>query len=203
MIKRFIDFALQQSSRRCNGRAASAVLPALLALGAHLPAAARDRSPIRLPEAAFAQVGDGAHVRSLTLGASWDWHWQHRLPSALLTARTDVEVGRWRASACECDRSFTRAGVTPVLRLRPDAAPQWFVEAGVGANAIWPLYRNGSRRFSTAFNFGDLIAVGRSFGAARQHEVSLRLEHFSNADINRPNPGENFVQLRYAWRFEP
>lgn len=179
------------------------MLLVLLALSAHLPATAGDRSPIRLPDAAFAQLGDGAHVQSLTLGASWDWNWQHRLPGGLLTARTDLEVGRWRTGGCECDRNFTRAGVTPVLRLRPDAAAQWFVEAGVGANAIWPLYRKGSRRFSTLFNFGDLVAVGRSFGAAHQHEISLRLEHFSNADIKKPNPGENFVQLRYAWRFEP
>jgi hypothetical protein len=179
------------------------VLPALLALSAHVPAAAGDHSPIRLPDAAFAQMGGGAHVLSLTLGASWDWHWKHRLPGGLLTARTDVEVGRWRTSGCECGGNFTRAGITPVLRLGLDAAPRWFVEAGVGANAIWPLYRNGSRRFSTTLNFGDLIAVGRSFGGADRNEISLRFEHFSNAGIKNPNPGENFVQMRYTWRFEP
>jgi hypothetical protein len=44
------------------------------------------------------------------------------------------------------------------------------------------------------------MAVGRMFGAERQHELVLRLEHFSNAGIDHPNPGENFVQLRYAHR---
>lgn len=31
--------------------------------------------------------------------------------------------------------------------------------------------------------------------------AALRLQHFSNASIRHPNPGENFVQLRYARRF--
>ena len=70
---------------------------------------------------------------------------------------------------------------------------------GVGANYIVPIFDSGEKRFSTKFNFGDHVAIGRSFG---QHsEVSLRVEHFSNAGIEHPNPGENFGQLRYAHRF--
>ena len=34
-----------------------------------------------------------------------------------------------------------------------------------------------------------------------RHELALRLQHFSNAGIKHPNPGENFVQLRYAQGF--
>ena len=40
-----------------------------------------------------------------------------------------------------------------------------------------------------------------SFGARGEHEVSLRLQHFSNAGIKHPNPGETFVRLRYVRRF--
>jgi lipid A 3-O-deacylase len=43
--------------------------------------------------------------------------------------------------------------------------------------------------------------VGRSFGADRRHELSLRVSHFSNCGIETPNPGENFLQLRYATKF--
>ena len=28
-------------------------------------------------------------------------------------------------------------------------------------------------------------------------------QHFSNADTKKPNPGENFVQLRYAYLLAP
>jgi len=31
--------------------------------------------------------------------------------------------------------------------------------------------------------------------------VALRIQHFSNAGLSEPNPGANFVQLRYAYTF--
>ena len=88
------------------------------------------------------------------------------------------------------------------LRYRPDdGASPWFVEAGIGLTATSSVYRTRQKSFSTSFNFGTHLAVGRSFGERGQHEVSLRLEHFSNAGIKHPNPGENFIQVRYARRF--
>ena len=69
------------------------------------------------------------------------------------------------------------------------------------ANAIAPRYRNGSREFSTNFNFGDHVGVGRRFGDHGEHELSLRVQHFSNAGIKDPNPGQNFLQVRYAHWF--
>ena len=74
-------------------------------------------------------------------------------------------------------------------------------EAGVGAEIITPRFRTDDRSFRSVLNFGTHLALGCDFGEARQHEISLRAEHFSNAGIRRPNPGENFVQLRYAYRF--
>ena len=72
---------------------------------------------------------------------------------------------------------------------------------GIGANYISPIYRTESKRFSTAFNFGDHAAVGRILGDHRQASVALRLQHFSNGGIDEPNPGENFTQLRYSYQF--
>ena len=63
------------------------------------------------------------------------------------------------------------------------------------------MYRSADKRFSTKFNFGDHLAVGRTFGDRGQHDVGLRFQHFSHAGIKEPNPGENFLQLRYARRF--
>jgi len=45
------------------------------------------------------------------------------------------------------------------------------------------------------------VGVGFNFGEQRQQEVALRLQHFSNAGLHNPNPGENFLEVRYAWRF--
>jgi hypothetical protein len=62
-------------------------------------------------------------------------------------------------------------------------------------------YRTPAKEFGTRFNFVDTAGVGRSFGAQRKHELGLRLVHMSNAGIKEPNPGENFLQLRYAASF--
>jgi len=72
----------------------------------------------------------------------------------------------------------------------------------MGVTLMTTIYQTDRKRFSTSFNFGDHVAVGCSFGARREQELALRLEHFSNAGIKRPNPGESFVQLRYSLRFE-
>ena len=77
-------------------------------------------------------------------------------------------------------------------------------ELTAGATWDWAqqwLYETDRKRFSTTFNFGDHLAVGRNFGQRSEHELSLRLQHFSNGGIKHPNPGEDFIQLRYAYRF--
>ena len=170
---------------------------AALALAATLPSISS-----AAPDSAFAQAGQWRHVRSLTVGATWDWKWQHESRSLLLTAYTEVALARWQTHGTEDDRGYTRFGVTPVLRVYPKAlGGDWFGELGIGANVIAPLFSNGGDRFSTTFNFGDHVAIGRRFGERGEHELAVRFEHFSNAGLKRPNPGQNFMQLRYAYRF--
>jgi lipid A 3-O-deacylase len=97
----------------------------------------------------------------------------------------------------------TQIGITPVLRVWPGSSPStWFGEIGVGANVIAPLYRGNHRHFATAFDFGDHVAWGWQFDDRRETEVTLRLQHFSNAGIKRPNPGENFWQVRISWKLD-
>ena len=52
---------------------------------------------------------------------------------------------------------------------------------------------------STAFEFADHIGVGYVFN--NNFDLGLRLQHYSNAGIKKPNSGENFVVLRGAYRF--
>jgi hypothetical protein len=108
-------------------------------------------------------------------------------------------MGAWHVDGDREQRSWiAQAGVTPFLRFTAqDWDAHWFVEAGIGANVIAPRYRNRDKQFSTTFNFGDHLGVGFRLGPQREHEVALRVEHFSNCAIRHPNPGENFGQLRY------
>ncbi len=155
------------------------------------------------PRGVFLQAGSGDNATdSVTAGATWRWNGQWALGTGALTGYWDASIGRWRVRHADAgDRSaFTQVGVTPVLRYRGDGGEsRWFVEAGIGENVIGPVYRSEDHRFSTAFNFGDHLGVGVDAGERHQHEFTLRYEHFSNAGIKEPNPGENFVQLRYTY----
>lgn len=146
----------------------------------------------------FVQGGVSENNQSLTVGATRDWRWQKQYRLGLVTGYWEGAVGHWLVNG-RGSRDVTQIGLTPVLRLHPEAwSPGWFIEGGIGANVIFPTYDDGEKRFSTAFQFGDHLAVGKRFGHQRQHEWAVRFQHFSNARIKRPNPGENFLQLRYS-----
>ena len=172
---------------------------AILAASAVLSLAA---TPSFALDSVFAQAGIGKHVQSFALGLTWDWAWQRDFRVGTLTGYSEVDLGRWQTRGRPANEGFTRVGVTPVIRLYPNGiGAGWFFEAAVGANLISPVYRNGPKLFSTTFQFGDHVAVGRRFGAKQSQEIALRFEHFSNGAIKHPNPGENFTQVRYAYRF--
>lgn len=155
------------------------------------------------PRGAFAAAGVAARgTDSLTVGAVWPWAWRRPAGGGELTAITEAYVSYWKARAAVGRQSFTQIGLVPLVRWRPDQGRSaWFGEAGIGVSTMDRLYNTPSKQFSTRFNFVDTIGVGRSFGAQRQHELGLRVVHMSNASIKRPNPGENFLQVRYAVMF--
>jgi lipid A 3-O-deacylase len=156
------------------------------------------------PSTLFAQAAAGdQRTQSYVGGATWDWTWHKQYSFMTASGYFEAAGGRWstRDKGVTNSTWATQVGVTPVIRLQPTGRfSRWFAELGVGANYIIPLYQTDHKRFSTEFNFGDDIAIGRQFGERRRHELVLRVQHFSNAGIEHPNPGENFLQLRYAYR---
>jgi len=151
----------------------------------------------------YVQAGLGERgTDSITVGGTLPWKtWTYSLWGAELRGHWDVYLSRWsfRAAAGRSS-SLMLLGVTPTLRLYPDdGRSAWFWEAGVGLTTTNHRYVTRHREFSTRFNFASHAGVGIHLGAQRQHEVVLRLQHLSNADIKHPNPGENFIQLRYAY----
>jgi hypothetical protein len=174
-------------------------LPAAVAAGPAHPAGPGDGRA-----SACLQAGAADDTDMLIGGVTWDWPWRKQLSIGRLGGYWEMSFGRWATRSAQGNGSawVTQLGITPVLRLYPYAwGGRWYVEAGIGANFLLPIYRSSEKRFSTTFNFGDHLAVGRNFGEGGRHSIALRLQHFSNAGIKHPNPGENFVQLRYARRF--
>lgn len=141
---------------------------------------------------------------SVTAGLMQPWAWRREALGGTLGGYWELLLGAWhvRRSPTYAGDSYLTTGITPVVRLQglPGHAA-WFVEGGIGAHLILPRYRNGGRSFSTRFNFGDHVGIGRFFGSRQDMALSLRFQHFSNAGIDQPNPGEDFLQLRLAVRW--
>ena len=144
------------------------------------------------------QLGRNDDVTTLALGLMWrlsqEWFAGRR---GRLSVYGEASIGQWRVDDGS-RATVTQLGVTPVARYWLPRGERWFAELGVGGHLLAPVYRTRDKRFSTVFNFGDHIALGRQHGNGHRWEWSVRLQHFSNAGIERPNPGEDFVQLRLA-----
>jgi hypothetical protein len=156
------------------------------------------------PDAASAQLGVGKRGTHMAgLGLIWDWDFD-LVRRAELTAHTELMINRWRFSAVDGGRGeLTQFVVLPLLRMRLDrGASPWFIDFGIGASYFDRDFATPRKRFSTRFNFYDTLGFGYTFGGAQgRHEAGLRWAHVSNAGIKHPNPGQDFLQLRYVYHF--
>lgn len=166
---------------------------------------------------AHAQPTDTSHAPSVYVQGSWAEHstdaatigvtipwtrWRSELWGSEVRGHWDIYLSRWSFDGNAGNHSSTVLGVTPTVRLRPDQGrAAWFWEAGIGGTMADRRYRTDEKDFSTRFNFASHLGLGINLGSQRQHELMVRVQHVSNAGIKHPNPGENFVQLRYAFHF--
>lgn len=182
------------------------VAATLLGLAAALPAHADSVHPGG--RALFIQGGgfDGAGRRQITGGFIQDFNAGFGLGPGRFSSYGEISLSGWKydgATGRDSPNGLYQLALTPVLRYRLDnGASPYFVEAGIGLTVTNHLYRSRNKRFSTAFQFGDHVGVGYDFGSHQQHEVVLRYEHDSNGSIKKPNPGQNFIQVRYAYWFD-
>ncbi len=135
----------------------------------------------------------------MVVGAALTWAQPSKWGAGHASGYLEAAVGDWvcdraqRVGYRHCSMQF---GLTPVLRYEPSRWSHWYMELGIGANAISPAWLTDKRRFSTEFNLGDHLGLGRKLDDAGRDEIELRVEHYSNGGIQHPNPGENWIQLR-------
>jgi hypothetical protein len=154
------------------------------------------------PDGVVLEAGIGRNGNALLgAGLSWDWGWRHATESFEFSARTDLLLNEWRADDFgRGHQNFTQVVLLPTLRMALDQGRSpWFFELGIGASYMDPLYVTPAKQFSTRFNFYDVLGFGYRLG--RDRELGLRLNHVSNGGIKNPNPGEEFLQLRFLQRF--
>ena len=154
------------------------------------------------PVGVFVEGGISDDSRSVVVGAAWTWVQPSKWGAGNASGYLETSVGEW---ACHREEGLgyrhcsTQFGITPVLRYEPSFWAHWYMELGIGADVIAPAWHTDKRRFSTEFNFGDHVGLGRKFGD--DDEIELRAEHYSNGGYKNPNPGENWFQLRYMHWF--
>jgi lipid A 3-O-deacylase len=162
-----------------------------------------DSSPAFYFEAGRAPHNDTS-TRSLTIGAVLPWGRQHLVWGTQVTTYADLFLSQWRAPRANGDghHNYSQLGAVAGWRFRfEEGASPWFFEAGLGGTSMNDRYQSPDRSFSTRFQFTEQLGVGRNFGPRGEHELSLRIQHFSNAGVRKPNPGENFYKVRYLYRF--
>ena len=159
----------------------------------------------RFERSLYVQVGTGdSSSRALVLGMTHPWSataW--RLAGGTVRGHWDGWVGAWRNQDGRGDSFYAAVlGAGPSLRWRgQQGASPWFAELGTSVMVSSKHLYNSGRRMGTRWNFASHLGVGMHLGHRQAHEISLRLQHASNAGIKKPNPGLNMVQLRYARAF--
>ncbi len=169
-----------------------------LAAGVSLAHAAVDWHP----DGVVLEAGIGRNGNALVgAGLAWDWSWHHMSGVGELSARTELLLNEWRADDFDGGhQNFTQLVLLPTLRMQlAQGRSPWFLELGIGASYMDPLYVTPEKQFSTRWNFYDVLGVG--YQLSRDRELGLRLNHVSNGGIKNPNPGEEFLQLRFLQRF--
>ena len=181
----------------------SALAAGLLFLGAGGASAFGDATPGMYVEGGTTVHG-GTDADAWAIGAVLPWSWRGAGgPEDGTSFAWDLFASQWRApEAIDGRRNYAQIGVIATWRYRFDQGTSpWFVEGGLGGTVMNHVYRTADEPFSTAFQFTEVVGLGRSFGARGEHELSVRAQHVSNASIKKPNPGANFVRLRYLYRF--
>ncbi len=152
-------------------------------------------------------AGRASGVRALQASVQWNWsdHRASRWLAEHLAARAywELALNGWHAvSDGRGQRNLAGAGFTPMFRWQR-AFSAWapYLEAGTGVRYWSGRSIQPNHRFGTRFEFGTMLGIGARFGERGAYDLSLRIEHISNAGIAQPNPGINLSYLRLARHF--
>ena len=139
-----------------------------------------------------AEFGQGSGQSSVArVGLQWKGHRKAFAHSPWQIAHyIDLAFGGWNGE----HGTVYDLGLTPVFRFERSPRSLFF-EAAIGFHLISDLEFKGDIETSTRFQFGDHVGVG--LHVDERNELMLRLQHLSNAGIRNPNPGINFLQLRW------
>lgn len=152
----------------------------------------------------YTEFGSGSKIRMVRAGATSDWNTRwFQSNGTHLTAYWDASVGAWRGTRARnvpgAHQNLVDVGLTPVFRFQRDDGLGFYAEAGIGVHLLSEKYDNNDDRLSTNFQFGDHVGVGYVFN--KNWEVALKMQHFSNGGIKKPNSGVDYGVVKLSYRF--
>jgi len=173
-------------------RIAAWVAGLLLALAGH-SSMAGDGQPEAEPARLVLTGGYGHKIAVYGLGAGWPLPFAaEALARYGLEPRLGADLAQWQGRDHDAaNRTLWDADITPYLRWRPGEG-SWhgaFAEIGIGFHLLSHTTINESRDLSTAFQFGERLALGFNFGDRNRYEATVFIQHVSNGGIKEPNNG--------------
>lgn len=152
----------------------------------------------KAPAAASLHLASGPYCHRLTANRESRVLWRRRLGGSRARVELSMELGvsAWMPHKDRESGGMWQLSAVPVWRFWASDESPHFIELGVGPSLL-SRKRFAGRQLSTHFQFADHIGLGRRIG--EQNRLGLRLSHFSNASIKRPNPGLDVLQL-LLWR---
>ena len=145
------------------------------------------------------ELGRGNDDTNLWRGAlQWNGRddWLRPTSSLRLRSYWDLSYGQWRAPD---NLTIKDLGLTPVFRLQGANSVSPYLEAAIGFHLVSNNEVTPDRQLGIHFQFGSHLGAGLRFGPGGKYDLSLRLQHLSNAGIASPNNGINFGILRLQY----
>ncbi|MCK9510582.1 MAG: acyloxyacyl hydrolase [Pigmentiphaga sp.] len=164
----------------------------LIALPVAVAAQSADRSSIG------AQYGVDSDFSRYTLNYETAPWWSRATSLGRFALQGEFGVSYWHARhrGEDARRSAWQASAIPMFRWW--LTDRFYLEAGIGLT-LFNHTRLGEHELSTALQFGDHLGLG--YQITENWRLGLRVSHFSNAGIKRPNRGLNAYQLGVSWQW--
>ncbi len=149
-----------------------------------------------------AGTGDRTKMVRFGLQSAWEKKW-FASNGSHLGGYWDVTLSGWRGNRFRNvpgqHQTLADIGLTPVWRWQRDDKRGLYFEGAVGIHLLSKLYDNDDNQLSTSFQFGDHIGIGYVFN--NKVDLGLKIQHFSNGSIKKPNDGVNFIVAKASWAF--
>lgn len=148
------------------------------------------------------EFGSGTKTKMARLGAQWKWNSQWwNSNGSHISGYWDLSVARWRGERFQNipnrSQNISAIGITPIFRFQNNSQKGFYAEIGIGAHLLSELYDNNEHQLSTKLQFGDHVGIGYVF--ENELELGLKLQHFSNASMKKPNDGVNFAIIKLSY----